>query len=99
MFVAPCDSIPRSVVCFCHRRLLVHKIHYRTHFRGLHPDRSDFKTATDLVELQTHLLRMGYAVVFRDDNGKCRHCTELTLMRIHCPNTGVYSNMNLAEVI
>lgn len=70
---------------------IVVEIHYQTQFANLHPDKGDFKTATDLVELQTHLLRMGYAVVVRDDNPHCRHCTELTLIRIHCPESGVYS--------
>ena len=43
-----------------------------------------------MVELQDHLLHMGYIVVVRDDNQRCRHCTELTLLRVRCPGTGVY---------
>lgn len=67
------------------------QIHYQTQFGALHPDRKDFKNPTDIVELQTHLLRMGYVIAVRDDNRACAHCTELTLIRIQCPNTGVYS--------
>ena len=44
----------------------------------------DWKLAADLVELQARLIRMGYAVTYRDDNAKCKHCTELTLMRVRC---------------
>ena len=49
--------------------------------------REDIKHANDMIQLQTHLLRMGYATVIRDDNRICAHCTELTLIRIKCPAT------------
>lgn len=49
--------------------------------------REDLKHANDMIQLQTHLLRMGYATVIRDDNRICAHCTELTLIRIKCPAT------------
>jgi hypothetical protein len=51
----------------------------------------DFRLARDVVQLQAHLLRMGYVVVERDDNMECPHCTELTLIRSRCPNTGAYA--------
>mmetsp|Transcript_8004 Transcript_8004/g.11646 ORF Transcript_8004/g.11646 Transcript_8004/m.11646 type:complete len:358 (+) Transcript_8004:34-1107(+) len=66
------------------------EIHYQT---GDFPDlfrpgqthwRQDFKLPEELVRLQAHLLRMGYAVVAHDDNRACPHCTELTLMRFKC---------------
>lgn len=61
------------------------EIHYRTQFKALAPDRTkDWKTAAHLVQLQAQLTRMGYATVVRDDNAKCRHCTELTLLRVKC---------------
>ena len=61
------------------------EIHYRTQFKELAPDRTkDWKTAAHLVLLQAQLTRMGYATVVRDDNAKCRHCTELTLLRVKC---------------
>lgn len=69
----------------------IKKIHYQSYFPLLHPDNGDFKTATDFIHIQQHLLRMGYVVVNRDDNHRCRHCTELTLIRAQCPNTGVYN--------
>ena len=47
--------------------------------------REDIKHANDMIQLQTHLLRMGYATIIRDNNGRCAHCTELTLIRIKCP--------------
>jgi hypothetical protein len=36
---------------------------------------------------------MGYVVTNRDDNKKCKHCTELTLLRARCPGTGVYASL------
>ena len=65
------------------------EIHYRTQFSDLfRPNQTlkqaDFKLPEELVRLQAHLLRMGYAVIVRDDNRACRHCTELTLMRFRC---------------
>ncbi|KAL7579073.1 hypothetical protein ACA910_019110 [Epithemia clementina (nom. ined.)] len=68
------------------------EIHYVTQFKDLHGGLDPFKTATELLELQTHLMRMGYIVTVRDDNPKCPHCTELTLLRVRCPGTGVYRN-------
>ena len=64
------------------------EIHYRTQFPELRlPQQKavdDFRSAEDLVMLQAHLLKMGYAVIFRDDNRHCKHCTELTLFRFQC---------------
>jgi hypothetical protein len=66
------------------------EVHYRTQMADLWPPghqgkwRRDFKSATDMVRLQEHLLKTGYAVGFRDDNRRCRHCTELTLVRYQC---------------
>ncbi|KAL7559654.1 hypothetical protein ACA910_006250 [Epithemia clementina (nom. ined.)] len=53
---------------------------------------SEFKTAMDMVALQAQFMRLGYVVTIRDDNPKCPHCTELTLLRVLCPGTGVYEN-------
>lgn len=41
-------------------------------------------SAMDVVRFQKNLLRMGYVVVHQDDNPSCRHCTELTLLRVAC---------------
>ena len=41
-------------------------------------------SAVDLVRFQGNLLRMGFVVIHRDDNPACKHCTELTLMRVAC---------------
>ena len=70
-------------------QLLV-EIHYKTTFQDLwKPGQTSmwdrFLTPVDLVELQRHLIKMGYAVVERDDNRACKHCTELTLVRMQCP--------------
>ena len=74
---------------------LLMEVHYRTHFGELlRPQRltrkDDFRFSRDLVNLQAHLLRMGYIVVERDDNQACKHCTEVTLIRHRCPDTGAY---------
>lgn len=62
------------------------EVHYRTHVQELTLSRThDFKFPTDMVRLQLHLLQLGYAVLVRDDNSRCKHCTELTLVRIRCP--------------
>ena len=37
-----------------------------------------------MIQLQEHLLKMGYVVSIRDDNKRCKHCTELTLLRVQC---------------
>jgi hypothetical protein len=64
------------------------EVHYQTHMTELsgHP-RIDWKFSTDLINLQTHLLKMGYIVANRDNNNRCKHCSELTLVRIRCPET------------
>jgi hypothetical protein len=65
------------------------EVHYQTQMRALwlpgHKDsHTDWKFAKDMVKLQEHLLKAGYAVGFRDDNRACGHCTELTLVRYQC---------------
>ena len=69
------------------------EVHYQTQMSELsHSARVDWKFSNDMVNLQKHFMEMGYAVVVRDDNRMCRHCTELTLVRIRCPTTaGVVS--------
>ena len=42
------------------------------------------RTAMDMVRFQGNLLRMGFVVAHRDDNPYCKHCTELTLIRVAC---------------
>lgn len=64
------------------------EIHYRTQMKELaHTKYKDNKFSNDMINLQSHFLQMGFAVVIRDDNKCCRHCTELTLIRIKCPPT------------
>lgn len=61
------------------------EIHYRTAMHALWPQKGViFKNEIDLVNLQEHLLKMGYVVAVRDDNEMCKHCTELTLLRHKC---------------
>lgn len=82
---------PRAVLPM---QLLV-EFHYRTQMESLavqgSPEYSqyDFKYATDMVRMQSHLLKMGYVTVVRDDNPHCLHCTELTLVRTKCPATAL----------
>jgi hypothetical protein len=75
------------------------EVHYRTPFTSfLSPGNKgeDFRWGRDMVNLQAHLLRMGYTVVQRDDNKFCYFCTELTLVRTRCPATGAYATGALA---
>jgi hypothetical protein len=65
------------------------EVHYWTRMRALwlpgqQIDTTDFKFPKDMVKLQEHLLKAGYAVAYRDDNKACPHCTELTLVRYQC---------------
>ena len=62
------------------------EVHYETQMIDIAPTQRGvpFKTEIELVELQAHLLKMGYVVAVRDDNKYCRHCTELTLLRYKC---------------
>uniref|UniRef100_A0A6U3RC29 Methyltransferase domain-containing protein n=1 Tax=Ditylum brightwellii TaxID=49249 RepID=A0A6U3RC29_9STRA len=63
------------------------EVHYRTQMKELAAiKQADWKFPTDMINLQEHFLKMGYAVVIRDDNKYCNHCTELTLVRIKCPS-------------
>ena len=62
------------------------EVHYRspmTQLSQVHG--AAFKYPTDMISLQSHLLKMGYATLVNDYNPKCMHCTELTLLRIRCP--------------
>ena len=67
------------------------EIHYQTWFADLRnpgtTSKTDFRFGRDMVNLQAHLLRMGYIVVERDDNQSCLSCTELTLVRARCHNS------------
>jgi len=64
------------------------EVHYQTQMTELATDkRADWKFPTDMINLEEHFLKMGYAVVIRDDNKACKHCTELTLVRIKCPSS------------
>jgi len=78
-----------SSASFVYPMQILVEIHYETQFSDLwlpnhRPRRQEFRFATDIVRLQSHFLKMGYAVVARDDNRFCKHCTELTLLRFNC---------------
>jgi len=60
------------------------EIHFWTHFKNIWQPEGDYKSASDMVELQARFLQMGYIVAVRDDNPYCLHCTELTLVRYRC---------------
>lgn len=54
------------------------ELHYRTKLDELGPgidSHTDFKSAQDMVNLQSHLIHAGYTVVSKEDKGGCRHCT------------------------
>lgn len=42
------------------------------------------KREKEMFDLQTHLLKAGFATIIRDDNEACMHCSELTLVRFKC---------------
>jgi hypothetical protein len=61
------------------------EVHYQTQMHELWPQHGvPFKHEIQMVQLQEHLLNMGYAVAIRDDNQRCPHCSELTLLRYKC---------------
>jgi len=76
----------RSLTTALPMQVLV-EVHYRTQMPELSSGLLDWKWTTDMINLQAHFLKMGYAVVMRDDNNSCPHCTELTLVRMKCPPT------------
>lgn len=45
------------------------------------------KYAWKVATLHHHLLKVGYAVIERDDNPYCPHCSELTMLRVRCPSS------------
>jgi len=77
------------------------EVHYQTQFSvlrlpGMGP-RVDFRSPRDMVNLQAHLLRMGYVATERDDNRMCPHCTELTLVRVRCPPPAAASSQSASS--
>jgi hypothetical protein len=77
------------------------EVHYKTKMRDLRPPGprgTDYKSAQDIVKLQEHLLKTGYAVAVRDDNRRCRHCTELTLVRYQCHQQGSQQESQLRQL-
>jgi hypothetical protein len=61
------------------------EVHYQTHMTDLHFYPPDPLIATvGLIDLAAELVRTGYAIAVRDDNPKCLHCTELTILRVAC---------------
>ena len=70
-------------------RQLLAEFHYVTIYKQLAGDDAtqmngglELQTPRDLVELQAHMLELGYVVAVREDSETCPHCTELTLLRI-----------------
>ena len=77
----------RSPAAVLPMQILV-EVHYQTQMPELSRfRREDWKFSTDMINLQSKFLQMGYAVIERDDNRRCAHCTELTLVRVRCPPT------------
>ena len=70
--------VDMSYVAFDDRPSTHHKVMVRDGFP---------KTAKDMIELEAKFLNMGYAVVHKKDDPYCKHCTELTLVRIRCPQS------------
>lgn len=74
---------------------LLLEVHFITLFKVLWVPGADpvkeFKYPVDMVRLQERFILMGYSVVVQDDNERCTHCTELTLIRTRCPAFGVYA--------
>jgi hypothetical protein len=65
------------------------EVHYQTQFPELWLTNQtspfqDFKSPEDIVRLQAHLLRIGYAVMVFDPNRACKHCAEVSLVRFKC---------------
>jgi len=63
------------------------EIHYQTQMKELAAETlEDYKFVTDMVHLHSRLLKMGYATAVYDANESCKHCVELSLVRIRCPS-------------
>lgn len=67
---------------------LLMEVHYDIdgHGRGVAGviHKETMRTASDMLRFQSHLFGLGYVVVNHDDNPQCRHCTELTLLKVAC---------------
>jgi Methyltransferase domain len=83
------NGTSRNVVVLPHQIMM--EVHYKTQFAELRPPgtshRRAFKSPDDMVYFHEKLLRIGYIVIERDDNRRCPHCTELTLVRARCPSS------------
>lgn len=56
----------------------------------LHTQGKGFVSPAELGLLFMHLANLGYAVVSRDDNAFCKHCSELVVIRLEgCGSTKV----------
>ena len=60
------------------------EVHWRTQMQTLSWQGRQ-KTAGELALLSTQLYHAGYRVISREDNVRCKHCTELTVVRFRCP--------------
>ena len=97
----PQNSDPDAKELWLPMQMLI-EVHYRTGFLDLQPfiggnHRWDFQWARDMVNLQAHLLRMGFVVTERDNNRACAHCTELTLVRSRCASNGAHGSDEVAQ--
>lgn len=60
------------------------ELHYRAQPPLINNSRIDWKQEIDLVNVAQLLFDLGYIVARRDDNRACKHCSELTLIRVYC---------------
>jgi hypothetical protein len=59
------------------------EVHYRP-IPELAYLKKNWKVEVNIVDLAAQLLDLGYIIAKRDDNRLCRHCSELTLLRVFC---------------
>jgi len=82
------DSILSSADLFSAPMQILVEVHYRSQmgFPGtvVNGRVVDWKHEIDLFNLNLSLLKAGYIVANRDDNVRCPHCSELTLLRLLC---------------
>jgi len=82
------DSLLSSAGLMSAPMQILVEVHYRSQmgFPGANVNgvEVDWKHEFDLFNLSSYLLKAGYIVANRDDNIYCKHCTELTLLRLLC---------------
>ena len=60
------------------------EFHYKTQMQDLDWFGRE-RTAGEMAIFSLRLYESGYRVISREDNKRCPHCSELTVVRFQCP--------------